>query len=122
MRVHLDHAINFMGSNYFVLVDSYSKYPWIEATQSVSSNATTDILEKVCAHFGYMHTLVTDNHAGLTSDEFQTWCKERGIVQLRGAPYFPASNGLAERMMQTFKQALRKSSLPPKRALQEFLM
>ena len=40
----------------------------------------------------------------------------------REAPYHPATNGAAERLIQSFKQALRKSSLPPKEALQEFLM
>ena len=54
--------------------------------------------------------------------EFQAWCKQRGIVHLTGAPYHPATNGAAERLIQSFKQALRKSSLPPKEALQEFLM
>ena len=56
------------------------------------------------------------------SQEFQAWCKQRGIVHLTRAPYHPATNGAAERLIQSFKQALRKSSLPPKEALQEFLM
>ena len=43
-------------------------------------------------------------------------------MHLTGAPYHPATNGAAERMVQTFKQALNKSTLPPKAALQEFLM
>ena len=84
-RLHLDHAINFLGSNWLVLVDAYSKYPCIHPTTSTSSKSTTAILEQKFAHFGYPHTLVTDNAT-------------------------------------TFKQALRKSSLPPKEALQEFLM
>nr|KAG5699654.1 hypothetical protein BaRGS_005102 [Batillaria attramentaria] len=70
----------------------------------------------------YPHTLVSDNATTFVSEEFQSWCKERGITHLTGAPYHPATNGAAERLVQTFKQALRKSSLPPKRALQEFLM
>ena len=48
------------------------------------------------------------------SKEFQAWCKQRGIVHLTGALYHPATNGAAER--------LRKTSLPRKEALQEFLM
>ena len=84
--------------------------------------STTAILEQEFAHFGYPHTLVTDNATTFMSQEFQAWCKQRGIVHLTGAPYHPATNGAAERLIQSFKQALRKSSLPPKEALQEFLM
>ena len=121
-RVHLDHAINFMGTNWLVVIDAYSKYPCIHPTSSTSTRATLDLLEEDCAHFGFPHTLVTDNATTFTSEEFQSWCRERGITHLTGAPYHPATNGAAERLVQTFKQALRKSSLPPRRALQEFLM
>ena len=118
----MDHAINFLGRNWLVLVDAYSKYPCIHPTTSTSSKSTTAILEQEFAHFGYPHTLVTDNATTFMSQEFQAWCKQRGIVHLTGAPYHPATNGAAERLIQSFKQALRKSSLPPKEALQEFLM
>nr|KAG5697301.1 hypothetical protein BaRGS_004967 [Batillaria attramentaria] len=121
-RVHLDHAINFMGTNWLVITDAYSKYPCIHPTSSTSTRATLDLLEEDFAHFGYPHTLVSDNATTFVSEEFQSWCKERGITHLTGAPYHPATNGAAERLVQTFKQALRKSSLPPKRAVQEFLM
>jgi hypothetical protein len=121
-RVHLDHAINFMGTNWLVVTDAYSKYPCIHPTSSTSTKATIDLLEEDFAHFGYPHTLVSDNATTFISEEFQSWCKERGITHLTGAPYHPATNGAAERLVQTFKQALRKSSLPPKKALQEFLM
>nr|KAG5691630.1 hypothetical protein BaRGS_023801 [Batillaria attramentaria] len=121
-RVHLDHAINFMGTNWLVITDAYSKYPCIHPTSSTSTRATLDLLEEDFAHFGYPHTLVSDNATTFVSEEFQSLCKERGITHLTGAPYHPATNGAAERLVQTFKQALRKSSLPPKRALQEFIM
>lgn len=121
-RLHIDHAINFLGSNWLVMIDSYSKYPCIHPTQAITAKATTDILEEDFAHFGYPHTLVTDNATTFMSEEFQSWCKERGITHLTGAPYHPATNGAAERLVQTFKQALRKSSLPPRKALQQFLM
>lgn len=121
-RVHVDHAINFMGSNWLVMIDAYSKYPCIHPTSSVSTRATIDLLEQDFSHFGYPHTIVTDNAAAFLSEEFQEWCKKNGIIHLTGAPYHPATNGAAERLVQTFKKSLRKSPLSPKGALQEFLM
>lgn len=50
------------------------------------------------------------------------WCYEQGITHLTGAPYHPATNGAAERLVQTFKQALKKSESSPRAALQEFLL
>lgn len=120
-RLHLDHAINFMGSNWLILVDAYSKYPCIHPTQSTSTKATIDLLEQDFSHFGYPHTIVTDNATCFTSEEFKQYCKERGIIHLTGAPYHPSTNGAAERMVQTFKQALKKSSQLPKKALLDFL-
>ena len=32
-RLHIDHAINFLGFNWLVVTDAYTKYPWIHATQ-----------------------------------------------------------------------------------------
>ena len=121
-RLHLDHAINFMGSNWLILIDAYTKYPCIHRTSTTSTKATTDLLEQDFSHFGYPHTIVTDNATNFKSEEFKQWCKERGITHLSGAPYHPATNGAAERMIQSFKQALRKSSLTPNAALLEFLM
>ena len=83
---------------------------------------TIDLLEEDFAHFGYLHTLVTDNATSFTSKEFKAWCQSRGITHLTGAPYHPATNSTAERMIQSFKKSVRKSSLPPKRTLKELLM
>ena len=121
-RLHVDHAINFLGSNWLVLTDTYSKYPCIHPTQAVTAIATMDLLEQDFARFGYPRTLVTDNATAFTSEEFQSWCKERGITHLTGAPYHPTTNGAAERLVQTFKQALKKSDQPLNQALQGFLI
>ena len=111
-----------MGSNWLIVTDAYSKYPCVHQTQSTSSKATMQHLEHHFAHFGYPHTIVSDNATTFTSEEFQEFCKERGICHLTGAPYHPATNGSAERLLKSFKQSLRKSLLPPKEALQEFLL
>ena len=81
-----------------------------------STKTTIELLEGEFAHFGNPHTIVTDNATTFLSAEFQQWCRQRSITHLTGAPYHPATNGAAERLVQTSKQALRKSSLPPKSA------
>ena len=121
-RLHVDHAINFLGSNWVLLTDAYSNYPCIHQTSSTSSKATIELLEQDFANFGYPHTIVSDNASSFTSEEFQEWSKARGIVNLTGPPYHPATNGAAERLVQTFKKSMLKSTLPLKAALQQFLM
>jgi len=120
-RLHIDHAINFLGFNGLVATDAYTKYPCVHATQSVSAKSTIKLLQEDFAHFGFPHTVVTDCAANFKSDEFQEFCKENGIVHLTGAPYHPATNGAAKRLVQTFKQALKKSDKDTKDALQDFL-
>ena len=93
-RLHLDHAINFMGKDWLVITDAYSKYPCIHPASSISTRATLDLLEEDFAHFGFPHTLVTNNAPTFTSEEFQHWCKERGITHLTGAPYHPSTRTL----------------------------
>ncbi|GFR83010.1 transposon Tf2-9 polyprotein [Elysia marginata] len=121
-QVHIDHAINFKGHNWLVMVNAHSKYPCIHPMSSISTKATTRRLDEDFAHLGYPHAIVTDNTACFLSTEFQTWCEQRGIQHLHGAPYHPETNGAAERLVQTFKESLKKSDLPPANALQEFLM
>ena len=121
-RVHVDHAINVMGENWLVVVDAYSKYPIIHPITAVSTRATIHLLEEDFAHFGNPHSIVSDNATTFKSEEFQEWCKERGITHLTGAPYHPATNGAAERLVQSFKQSVKKSMRPPKEALQDLLM
>ena len=97
--MHVDHTINFLGSNWLVLMDAYSNYPSIHQTSSTSFKATIDLLEEDFAHFSYLHTMVSDNVTTFTLEEFQEWCKSRGIVHLTGAPYHQATNGAAERLV-----------------------
>ncbi|UYV73597.1 K02A2.6-like [Cordylochernes scorpioides] len=41
------------------------------------------------------------------SEEMKYFFKSNGVYHLRSAPYFPATNGLAERFVQTLKRSLK---------------
>ena len=53
---------------------------------------------------------MSDNGSVFTSQEFAGFTKYNGIKHVKVAPFHPASNGLAERAVQTFKSAMDKLS------------
>jgi len=120
-RLRINHAVNFLGFDWLVVTDACTKYPCIHATQSVSAKSAIKLPQEDFAHLGLPNTVVTDCASTFKTEEFQEFCKENdGIVHLTGALYHPATNRAAERLVQTFKQAL-KSAKAPKDALQDFL-
>lgn len=106
-RVHIDFAGPFMNMYFLVLVDAYSRWPEIHIVKNMTAETTINVLRKIFACFGLPHVLVSDNAQTFTCYEFKKFMQENGIIQKFSAPYHPATNGLAERYVQTFKQALR---------------
>ena len=107
-RLHLHFAGLHEGKYILIVVDAHSK--WIEATctSSTSSSTVIDSLHPLFARFGLPETVVTDNGPGFVSREFEQFLKNNGIYHTTAAPYHPASNGLAERAVQTVKKGLKK--------------
>ena len=107
---------------FLVIIDAHSK--WMEVIPV--SNATTAVtVEKLLSVFtihGLPHTIVSDNGSVFTSSEFAEFVKQNGIEHILTSPYHPASNGLAERSVQTFKNGLKRiSDGPLETRLNQFL-
>jgi len=109
-RVHVDFAGPFEGTMLFVLVDAHSKWPEVYPMKSTTASHTIDVLRKIFAAYGLPEQLVSDNSPQFVSSEFATFLKANAIRHVRCAPYHPASNGLAERFVQSVKQALKASA------------
>lgn len=107
-RLHIDYAGPFQGNFYLVVMDAKSKWAEVGITPSApSSSITIEMLLDLFARHGYPDVIVSDNASIFTSDEFQTFCSSRGIFQKFIAPGHPATNGLAERNVQTLKHRLK---------------
>ncbi|XP_049267675.1 uncharacterized protein K02A2.6-like [Rhipicephalus sanguineus] len=112
-RVHLDFA--YRDQQWFlVLVDAHSKWLEVFAMNSTNSEKTVEKLRSVFAAYGLPEEIVTDNGPQFTSACFETFLKRNGIRHTKTPPYHPASNGTAERCVQTLKRHLLKQVLEEK--------
>ena len=107
-RIHVDYAGPFMGHMFLVIIDAYSKLMDVHPVSTATSAATIEKLRITFANQGLPDVLVSDNGTCFTSSEFQTFMNRNGIKHITSAPYHPASNGLAEKAVQTFKNGMRK--------------
>lgn len=119
-RIHVDFAGPFMNSMFLVVVDAHSKWPEVIQMGSTTTSKTIDALRSIFARYGLPEHLVSDNGPQFTSAEFAEFMQSNGILHLRSAPFHPRTNGLAERFVQTFKQAM-KSAVKDDGSLQQKL-
>ena len=75
--------------------------------------------------YGVPEHIVTDNGPQFISQQFTDFVRAQGIQHSQSALYHPATNGLAERFVQTLKQAMKasfSSGLPLAHHLCDFLL
>ena len=106
-RVHIDFAGPFCGKMFFLLVDAHSKWPEVVEMNRTTAVETIDVLRQWFAAHGLPEQLVSDNGPQFVSKEFKQFTSANGIKHIYSAPYHPATNGLVERFVQTFKQAMK---------------
>ncbi|XP_047986521.1 uncharacterized protein K02A2.6-like [Leguminivora glycinivorella] len=112
-RLHMDYAGPFQGKTFLIVIDAYSKWPEVKIVPDMSSSALIRILRDVFAEQGLPDVLVSDNGRSFVSEEFRKYLQSQGIRQVLSAPYHPATNGQAERTVQTVKAKLRKLTSGP---------
>ena len=102
----LDFAGPVDGAMLLVVVGSHSKWLEVISMSTTTANKTIDVLRSLFARYWLPQDVVTDNGPQFTSAEFAEFMCENGICDF-SAPYHPATNGAAERCVQTLKNALR---------------
>ncbi|XP_055526941.1 uncharacterized protein K02A2.6-like [Wyeomyia smithii] len=111
-RVHADFAGPFQDTYFFIMVDAYTKWPEIRVCKSITAEHTERMCREIFSRFGIPAVFVSDHGTQFTAESFQRFLKLNGITHKMGAPYHPATNGQAERYVQTFKQKLKAIRCP----------
>ena len=96
---------------YLIIVDAHSKWLEILPTTAATSQATVRKMREVFATHGLPDEIVTDNGTHFTGTEFQRFMTQNGIRHIKVTPYHPSSNGLTERAVQVFKDAMKKLAI-----------
>ena len=104
---HIDYTGPFRGKMFLLLIDAHSKWLEIFEMASSTSESTIAMLIRVFAAYRLPKHLVSDNGPQFTSTEFHEFLQANGVKHIQMAPYHPASNGAVERLVQTFKQAMK---------------
>ena len=60
--------------------------------------------------YGLVHEIISDNGPQFASAEYLEFLRNNGVKRTLIAPYHSQSNGIAERMVQTFKLSLNKNN------------
>ena len=112
-RVHVDFAGPFMNRMFFIMVDAHSKWPEIVMMKSTTTAKTIEVMRTIFARNGLCKQLVSDNGPQFISEEFAQFMKSNGILHLKSAAYHAATNGQAERLVQSFKNSMRAMKSEP---------
>ena len=108
--LHIDFAGPFLSSMFMIIVDLYTKWLEVFCMSQITTQATVTRFKRLFASYGLPEQIVTDNAPTFTSEEFQTFVTQNGILHTTSAPGHRAKNGMAERYVKTFK--LRTKSSP----------
>ncbi|XP_033095890.1 uncharacterized protein K02A2.6-like [Anneissia japonica] len=69
--------------------------------------STIEVLRQMFSQWGIPQIVDSDNGTQFTASEFKDFMKANGIIHKYSCPGHPATNGQAERFVQSMKQGLK---------------
>ena len=101
----LNNGINFL----LTVIDSFSKYAWIEPLKNKEGKTVADAMNKIIQSMSKApKSLITDNGSEFISDEFQKVITDNNMTHIKTKPYNPRANGAIERFNQTIKKLISR--------------
>ena len=80
-----------------VAVDKFTKWVEAEPVSKCDVAMAVQFMKKVIFHFGFPHSIITDNGTQFTGGAFKDFCEDFGIKICYASVAHPMSNGQVER-------------------------
>ena len=106
-------------------VDAHSKWPEVVEIPSTFTGKTISALRHMFATPGLPCQVVSDNGPRFRSAEFADFIRRNSIKHILCSPYHPSLNGLVERFVKMFKNAMKagkNTGCPPQHHPDSFLL
>ena len=100
------------GSNYLLIVDYFSRYIEIAKLSGLSADEVIKHTKSIFARHGIPDTVVSDNGPQYASEAYRDFSKSYQFQHITSSPYYPRSNGEAERAVGVVKSLLKKEGDP----------
>ena len=97
---------------YLLVVDYYSRYIEIARLNKATADEVILHTKSIFARHGIPEEVISDNGSQYTSAAYQRFAQEFQFHHVTSSPYFPQSNGEAERAVGTIKNLLKKNDDP----------
>lgn len=113
----------FKGHKYLLIIDYFTKYVEVAKLQSSNTQALITIMKSVFARYGIPKIIYSDNGPQFQSTEMERFSKHWNFKHITSSPYYPQSNGMVERHIQSIKNMFKKVEIDgrdPNLALLEY--
>ena len=97
------------GESLLVVMDSYSRYPFVEKMKVTNAVKVINKLESLFSCFGYPYRIRSDNGSPFQSEAIKEYFTHHDIKHIKVTPRYPQANGMIERFMQVIGKATKTS-------------
>lgn len=98
--------------SYLLIVDYYSRYIEIAKLTKLTAEEVIRHTKSIFARHGIPEVIVSDNGPQFSAETFTKFAQDYQFKHTTSSPYYPRSNGGAERAVGTVKNLLEKESDP----------
>ncbi|CAH2091003.1 unnamed protein product [Euphydryas editha] len=118
-KVGMD-IMEYAGKSYLIIIDYLSHWLEIRPLNNKNSKSVIDSMQEVFTRFGYPVEIIADNNPFKSFDCLEYYkCKDINLIT--SSPYYPRSNGLAEKAVNISKNIIKKA-LEDGRDYRDYLM